>query len=228
MLRVKEILLMRFLSERSHTGLAVLRVCTGMTLFLRHGLQKQPAHWAQFMAHFPDPIGIGPHVSFFIAFFSDFVCGILLIIGLGPRWAALYCFGNIFVAWALVHHFAFLGKGPGSDHGELIVLYMGALLTLLLAGPGAPSLDRLLARKPWFTSRNARTALAQRFRQCYQCVYQHLALIINYSTCWESIFRNGKGGYPPIELVVFIGHLKHKNAPVGRNVQKGTDRLTLA
>jgi hypothetical protein len=44
MLRVKDVLLMRFLPERSHTGLAVLRVCTGMTLFLRHGLEKQPAH----------------------------------------------------------------------------------------------------------------------------------------------------------------------------------------
>jgi putative oxidoreductase len=110
-------------------------------------LEKQPAHWAQFMAHFPDPVGIGPHASFFFAFFSDFVCSVLLIIGLGTRWAALFCLGNIFVAWAFVHHFAFAGKGPGSDHGELIVLYLGALVTLLIAGPGAACLDRILARK---------------------------------------------------------------------------------
>ncbi len=57
-------------------------------------------------------------------------------------------FWNIFVAWAFVHHFAFVGKGPGSDHGELMVLYLGALLALLIAGPGAPSIDRLLSRKP--------------------------------------------------------------------------------
>jgi putative oxidoreductase len=139
---------MRFFPERTQAGLALLRVCTGVTLFLRHGLEKQPAHWTQFMAHFPNPIGIGSHPSFFIAFFSDFVCGILLIIGLGTRWAAAFSFANIFVAWAFVHHFAFLSKGPGSDHGELIVLYLGALLTLLIAGPGAPSIDRLLARKP--------------------------------------------------------------------------------
>jgi hypothetical protein len=55
------------------------------------------------------------------------------------------CFANIFVAWAFVHQFAFFGKGRGSDHGELIVLYLGAPL---IAGPGAASLDRLLARKP--------------------------------------------------------------------------------
>ena len=145
---LRDILSMRFVAERPQAGLALLRVWTGATLFLRHGWEKQPAHWAQFMAHFPNPIAIGSHPSFLIAFFSDFVCGILLIVGLGTRWAALICFMNIFVAWAFVHHFVFFGKGPGSDHGELIVLYLGALLTLLIAGPGAACLDRMLARKP--------------------------------------------------------------------------------
>jgi putative oxidoreductase len=145
---IKNVVLMRFVPERTQVGLAVLRVWFGATLLIRHGLEKQPAHWAQFMAHFPDPIGIGSHPSFFIAFISDFVCSILLIIGLGTRWAALYCLCNIFVAWAFVHHFAFLGKGPGPDHGELMILYMGAFLTLLIAGPGAASIDNSLARRP--------------------------------------------------------------------------------
>ena len=145
---IKNILLMRFVPERSQLGLALLRVWIGATLFLRHGWEKQPAHWAQFMAHFPDPIGIGAHPSFFFAFFSDFVCAILLMIGLGTRWAALYCFGNIFVAWAFVHHFQFFGKGPGMDHGEVIVFYLGGLLTLIIAGPGVPSVDGVLSRKP--------------------------------------------------------------------------------
>lgn len=144
---MKNILLMRFLPERPLVGLAVLRIWIGATLFLRHGWEKQPAHWAQFIAHFPDPIGIGSHPSFFFAFFSDFICGILLMIGLGTRWAALYCFANIFVAWAFVHRFAFLGKVPGSDHGEIIVLFLGALLTLIIAGPGLASIDNILARK---------------------------------------------------------------------------------
>jgi putative oxidoreductase len=145
---VKDVLFMRFVPERTQYGLSVLRVCTGLNLFLHHGWEKNPAHWAQFMAHFPNPIGIGPHASFLVAFVSDFVCGILLTVGLGTRWAALYCFGNIFVAWAFVHHFAFLGKGPGPEHGELMVLYLAAMLTLFIAGPGTVSLDRLLARKP--------------------------------------------------------------------------------
>jgi tetratricopeptide (TPR) repeat protein len=78
---------MRFVPEQTQFGLAVLRVCTGLSLFLHHGWEKRPAQWEQFTAHFPDPIGIGPHASFLIAFVSDFVCGILLTIGLGTRWA---------------------------------------------------------------------------------------------------------------------------------------------
>ncbi len=62
---LKDVVLMRFVPERAQTGLALLRVWTGATLFLRHGLEKQPAHWVQFMAHFPDPVGIGSHPSFF-------------------------------------------------------------------------------------------------------------------------------------------------------------------
>lgn len=143
---LREIITMRFFPERSQTGLALLRVWTGAVLFLRHGWEKNPAHWAQFRAHFPNPTGIGSHPSFLIAFVSDFVCAILLMIGLGTRWAALYCLCNVFVAWAFVHRFAFFEKGPG-EHGEIMVLYIGALLTIMIAGPGVPSVDRLLMRK---------------------------------------------------------------------------------
>jgi putative oxidoreductase len=143
----RDILTTSFAPPKTQFGLALLRVWTGATLFFRHGWEKQPAHWAQFLAHFPNPVGLGSHPTFFIAFISDFVCSFLLILGFGTRWAALWSLANIFVAWSFVHHFAFFGKGPGTDHGELMILYMGALLTIVVAGPGAPSLDRMLSRK---------------------------------------------------------------------------------
>jgi putative oxidoreductase len=127
-------------------GLAILRIGTGATLFLRHGWEKQPMHWAQFMAHFPDPIHIGAHASFFIAFLSDFVCSLLLVLGIWTRWVALFSFCNILVAWALVHRFAFFGRGPGSDHGELMVLYLVALLTLVVTHSTAFSVDSVRGR----------------------------------------------------------------------------------
>ena len=56
------------------------------------------------------------------------------MLGIWTRWAALFCFCNILVAWALLHRFAFFGRGPGPEHGELIVLYLVALLTLVATG----------------------------------------------------------------------------------------------
>ena len=141
---VKDFLLMRFVPERTQVGLAILRVWTGAELFLQHGWEKRPERWPFYMAHFiQNPIGIGTHASFFVAFTSDFVCSILLIIGLGTRWAALFVIGNIFVAWAFIQHFLFLDH---NDHGELMLLYIGALLLLVIAGPGTASIDRILAR----------------------------------------------------------------------------------
>jgi putative oxidoreductase len=124
-------------------SLAILRIGTGATLFLRHGWEKQPMHWPQLLARFPNPIHIGSHASFFVAFVADFVCGLLLMLGIWTRWVALFCFCNILMAWAMVHRFAFFGKAPSSEHGELMVLYLIALFTLVIHGSTAFSVDRM-------------------------------------------------------------------------------------
>jgi putative oxidoreductase len=90
-------------------------------------------------AHFPNPLHIGPLPSFAFAFIADAVCMPLLVFGIATRWAALWSFINLFIAWAFVHRFLFFGRG--ADHGELIVVYLGVMLTLLIAGPGKYSFD---------------------------------------------------------------------------------------
>lgn len=122
-------------------GLLVLRLVTGVSLLRKHGLEKV-FNFSAMAGHFPNPIHIGVIPSLVIAMISDLVCSILIILGLGTRWAALFSFANIFVAWAFVHHFAFAGQG--GDHGELVVLYLGALMTIFLAGPGRFSVDEML------------------------------------------------------------------------------------
>ena len=126
-------------------GLLVLRIVIAGSLFLKHGIEKVTT-FSTMAQHFPDPIHIGAAPSLFIAMLGDFVCGLLIIFGLGTRWAALFAFLNILVAWSLVHHFAFFGRGPG-EHGEAIVLYLGALLALVFTGGGRYSLDALLTRQ---------------------------------------------------------------------------------
>jgi putative oxidoreductase len=125
-------------------GLLALRLAGVLPLLLKHGLEKVFTFSAM-AGHFPDPLHVGAVPSLIFAMLSDSICSVLMLAGLATRWAALVSLVNIFVAWAFVHHFQFFGRG--ADHGELIVLYLAIMLTLLLAGAGKYSLDALLKHK---------------------------------------------------------------------------------
>lgn len=116
-------------------GLLLLRLFLGVNLFLRYGLVKI-THYHQMSAHFPDPIHIGSHFSLMYAIFSDAVCALLVVLGLGTRIAALIIAVNLLVAFSLVHQYPFR-----SEHGEMILLYLGGFLALVCTGAGEYSLD---------------------------------------------------------------------------------------
>lgn len=139
----RKLLLAKFVPVNVDLGLVALRILVAAPLLMKHGFEKVFT-FSQMAAHFPDPIGIGPVPTLVIAMVSDSICTVLVILGLASRWAALFIFLNVAVAWASLHHFSFFGHG--ADHGELIVLYMGAMLTLVLTGPGKYSLDRAIDR----------------------------------------------------------------------------------
>lgn len=122
-------------------GLLCLRLCFGLSLFLKHGWEK-PTNFAQMAQHFPNPLHVGPVPGLLFALVSDAICSILVLLGLATRWAALWTFANIFIAWSFVHHFQFFGRG--ADHGEAMVLYLAGFLALAIIGPGRFSLDRKL------------------------------------------------------------------------------------
>jgi putative oxidoreductase len=137
----KKLLLLKSIPMQTDAGLLLLRLLIAAPLFLRHGVEKLTT-FSYMATVFPDPLHIGPVPSLVIAMLSDGICSVLIILGLATRWAALFIFFNIFVAWSFAHHFLFWGvKG---EHGELIVLYLGAMLALFLAGPGKYSVDGML------------------------------------------------------------------------------------
>lgn len=123
-------------------ALLALRLTMGVTLFLKHGLEKI-TNFSQMASHFPDPIHIGPVPSLLFAALSDSICSLLVILGLGTRLAALVVVINLVVAFSLVHRFALFGP----HNGELALVYMGGYLTLLLGGGGRFSLDRALGKQ---------------------------------------------------------------------------------
>lgn len=138
---VKKLFAGQLFPSAMDVGVLVLRLAIGISLFIRHGVEKL-AHFSAMSTQFPNPIHIGAVPSLTIALISDSICSLLVAAGLATRWAALFCFCTIAVAWAFVHHFQFFG--PKGDHGELIVVYLGAMGALFFIGGGQYSLDHLL------------------------------------------------------------------------------------
>jgi len=121
-------------------GLLALRVLAGLSLFLKHGLEKLTGY-SSMVQNFPDPIHVGSHVGLAFALFADGICSILIVIGLATRPASVIVLINLLTAFTFIHHGEFFG-GP-HDHEQLVVLYITAAATLLLTGPGRFSIDRL-------------------------------------------------------------------------------------
>jgi putative oxidoreductase len=118
-------------------GLLVLRVCFGFSLFWCHGLSKITG-FSRMAEHFADPLHIGMRTTLMLAIFAESLCALLVIIGLGTRWAALIIAIDVGTAFALVHKFRLTGQG----NGELAYLYLTVMLVLFISGAGKYSVDR--------------------------------------------------------------------------------------
>jgi len=139
---LSRILKLSFLPASMDAGILFLRIAVGLSLFIKHGYEKVFT-FSTMAPAFSDPMHIGPTHSLILAMISDGICSLLVVLGLGTRPAALYSFTVIFVAWSMRYHFLYLGHLV-ADHGELIALYLAALATIVITGPGRYSIDALI------------------------------------------------------------------------------------
>ena len=130
-------------------GLLILRLSIG-TMLIHHGYEKT-ADIQNFADAFVRPIGIPfPILASYIAAYSEIYGSWLLIAGLLTRFAALSIVGTIGVA---IYH-AIVTAGFNIYLLELLILYMGGALCILLLGGGDFALDvflrkfRIKFRKP--------------------------------------------------------------------------------
>jgi putative oxidoreductase len=119
---------------RLDIGLLILRLATGGTMLLAHGLGKLTSY-SGMAATFPDPLGLGSNVTLILAIFAEVVCSALIVAGFLTRLATLPLLATMAAAFFVVH------AGDAWNVRELSYLYGMALLTLAFTGPGSLSLD---------------------------------------------------------------------------------------
>ncbi|NOT37652.1 MAG: DoxX family protein [Saprospiraceae bacterium] len=123
-------------SIRIDVVLLLIRIVFGFSM-LSHGIRKI-SKLTSGESSFADPIGLGSDISLYLVVFAEFICVILIIIGLFTRLACVPIIITMLVAIFIVH-----GSDPFSEK-EVAILYLCGFYVLYLAGPGSISLDRKL------------------------------------------------------------------------------------
>ncbi len=140
--------------------LSLLRFVSGL-LFLQHGMQKvlhfppsppptpaAAAAAAAAKAAAAGAVKAAPSLAGMLAPASgpiELVGGILLVIGLFSRTAALICSGEMAIAYFTAH--APRSFFPILNGGDAAVLYCFIFFYLVFAGPGPISLDALMKKR---------------------------------------------------------------------------------
>jgi len=120
-------------------ALLVLRASFGL-MMLSHGWPKL-INFGSKAATFSDPLHIGSQLSLGMVVFAEFFCSILVVIGLGTRWATFPIMVTMAVASFVIH-----GKDPFSDR-ELSMLYLSAFTVIMILGSGSYSFDKAINGK---------------------------------------------------------------------------------
>ena len=126
----------------SSVGLLILRVGIGVYL-MTHGWGKLQMLLGGQFEQLGDPIGVGTTLSLILALFGEFVCPLLVVLGLFTRVAAVPPVITMAVAAFVVHASDpwTMGGGPSK---EPALLYLIPFLALVFTGPGRWSLDAVL------------------------------------------------------------------------------------
>lgn len=115
-------------------GLLILRLGAG-GLMLTHGTPKLIKLFGNEEIAFADPFGLGMGVTLALAVFAEFICSILVILGLGTRLAAIPLIVTMGTAVFIIH------ASDPFQRKEMALIYLLIFVVLLVTGAGKHSLD---------------------------------------------------------------------------------------
>jgi putative oxidoreductase len=120
-------------------GLLLFRVFIGAAMAFAHGLGKLPP--SEQLVQGVTAMGFPqPELFAWAASLSEFAGGLLIVIGLLTRPAALFLGVTMFVAAFVAH------ANDTFQQKEMALLYLFSCVLLLFCGPGKFSADRLIRR----------------------------------------------------------------------------------
>lgn len=138
-------------------GLLILRV--GLSAYMMsHGWGKVQMIMNGQYEMFGDPIGLGNHLSLILAAGAEFVCPLLVLVGLLTRLSALPVVFTMIVAAFVVHandpwsmgkaaELFMSGQSESWGSKEPALLFAIPFLALVFTGPGKLSIDAILWKR---------------------------------------------------------------------------------
>ncbi|MDN5481858.1 MAG: DoxX family protein [Chryseobacterium sp.] len=120
--------------------LFVVRVFIGFAM-LSHGFPKLQMLLEGGKIEFFDFIGLGPLVSLVLTVIAEFVCSILLILGLFTRISLGFLIFTMIIAAFVVH-----GADP-FEKREMSLIYLSVYLLLMAFGAGKVSVDHMIEKR---------------------------------------------------------------------------------
>jgi putative oxidoreductase len=135
---MKKLLYTTYSEPAFSIGLLLLRVACSV-MMIAHGYDKVK-NFAKYSAGFADPFNVGPTVSLSFDIFAEFVCAILILLGLCTRFAVIPLIIAMGAALFTAHNGDIFGAG------EKAALYLVAYTAILFTGPGRFSIDRMIVK----------------------------------------------------------------------------------
>jgi putative oxidoreductase len=126
--------------QKGHIALLVFRVVIAIFM-LTHGVPKFQKLLSGEEIQFANPYGFGMTTSFVLATFAEFLCSILVILGLATRLAVI----PLMITMATAVIFAHANDPFGVKEKPLLFFMCFALL--LVFGSGRYSVDRVLEKR---------------------------------------------------------------------------------
>lgn len=116
----------------------ILRLVAGGSMLYGHGLAKFQKVIAGGDIEFVNFMGMGMKTTYTLVMFAEFICAVLLVIGLFTRIALIPLVITMAYVVFVVH------KADEFGSKELPLIYLAAFFALFLLGPGKYSLDRMI------------------------------------------------------------------------------------